>query len=274
MVPDGGLKKLLNGAGFVFQLAVEAQIADNRRTFQCNDLIREHPWFHKQLQNSGFIDLVVTKGVGRFVVECKRSKNARWVFLDTAPGGSRTSAAQVYWHCRLSESKVAGGWDDVGIFPECPESQFCCIRGAEDNKQVLLDRICSDLVAATEALSAEELEFDASDFGQHYVYMPVLVTNAELVVGNFDPSTVNLGSGEVEDASFEVVGAVRYRKALTAVSATASVSSLVESNARNERTVFIVNATHLIDWLKNWKPVPRDSFRGFVWDQVKRQFGA
>ena len=270
---DKGLNKLLNATGFAFQLAVEAQVRKNMGSLNCQNIIREHPWFNPRHQASGFIDIVVEKGLGRFVLECKRTKNGAWVFLSPKPKGVNSIVAKCHWTCLLDETHSIQEWSEVGIVPECPESQFCSIRGTGEGKTAMLDRIGSELVVATEALGKEELSQQNHRAIPHLIYLPVIVTNAELYVGNFDPNSVDINTGLVEESEFSKVGAVRYKKALGyCVPNPGKALNLGESNAESERTVFVVNSGYLVEWLTKWDMLPEYHWSLFPWDQARKRF--
>ena len=133
--------------------------------------------------------------------------------------------------------------------------------------------MASELVAATEALAEEESRMQKQFSGFHYVYFPIIVTNAELVVGKFDPTDVDMETGQLDAVDFEVVEAVHYRKALSVGNGIDAIGkSFLESNQLRERSVFVVNSKHLVDWFGEWKLIPEFHWSGFPWDVARRNY--
>jgi hypothetical protein len=123
----------------------------------------------------------------------------------------------------------------------------------------MLERICYELLDSVESLSEEQMSTEP-ELSQHYpehkaVYVPVVVTNTELVVCHFEPQEVDLSEGVLEDShgEFESVPFVRFQKNFTTRFATSRVPmSLEEVNKENQRTVFVVHSPSLPDFLRLW----------------------
>lgn len=85
-------------------------------------------------------------------------------------------------------------------------------------------------------------------------FVPTLVTNAELRVCLFDPKDVNLDRGELatSDAEFESVPFIRFRKSIGSRYDTSEPAGvdLQKSNLRRERSLFVVQALHLAQFLR------------------------
>ena len=78
------LQRLVNSSGFPFQLRVAQEI---RRVEQLawSVISEEHPWNDPPTSRDGFIDLIIGQNTNhdlhRMVIECKRTRDADWVFL-------------------------------------------------------------------------------------------------------------------------------------------------------------------------------------------------
>jgi hypothetical protein len=120
----------------------------------------------------------------------------------------------------------------------------------------MLERVAADVVSSTEALATEERPRLQSEQSLR-LYGSVVVTTATLKVCTFSAATVSLADGHLPDADagFVDVPFVRFRKQLS-VHATPSPTdgrSGWESFARaKEHTVFVVNASHFENFLRQW----------------------
>src|SRR5258706_12141810 len=73
-------RSIVDSSGFAFQLAVERFVGAAESPFTV--LTTEHAWTHPRTGDSGFADIVLADPKGtRLVVECKRARGGRWVFL-------------------------------------------------------------------------------------------------------------------------------------------------------------------------------------------------
>ena len=85
--------------------------------------------------------------------------------------------------------------------------------------------------------------------------------NAQLTMKCANPDT-----GMINDAEFEVVPYLRFRKSLSTIKAPLVQSkSLAESAQLQERTVFIINSTHLGAFLKETE-ILLSGFGKWPWD--------
>lgn len=258
------LKRLINASGYAFQLAVES-LAENCSNDGFKVVAREHPWLHSEAGTGGFIDFVVEKNSVRFLVECKRTTDAEWLFLVPRHDYMAASLFDCYWCSVLEPGKRIADWDPVWLHPKHPISQFCCVRGRGEAQVAYLDNIAAGLVYASEALAAVEATLEKSAFGDRTaVYLPVVVTNATLQVAEFDPTTVDLRSGRLDTCSCEQASVVRYRKAFDPrPPRTSSARSIKEVNERSQRSIMVVNVDHFADLLgalqfvqSNWSGMP------------------
>lgn len=88
--------------------------------------------------------------------------------------------------------------------------------------------------------------------------IPVVVTNAQLFTCTFDPTEMDLGTGDLPaSATFKPAEFVRYRKAFRqgAGLATVDEKDVAGAVAEGERTVFVVGSRHLIPFLARLRQV-------------------
>ncbi|MCY7351297.1 MAG: hypothetical protein LH606_11610 [Cytophagaceae bacterium] len=150
-------------------------------------------------------------------------------------------------------------WCEGQAEPETHESQFCVWpNDRESNKgQSMLETLAGDVLASAEGLGEEYIRLHQFEKGYNIVdkmIIPVIVTNVDLFICKFKPETLDLLSGTLkeENAEVEKVPYIRFRKTLTK-SYSEFLGSLRLANKARERTVFIVNVEHLVDFLSKWK---------------------
>ena len=191
------------------------------------------------------------------VIECKRVKQTSWVFLIPKPElGQRPSQR---YHARLWETKYTDGefskfdWRNWAADPSSFESMFCAIPGQDRGRQNLLERIAAELTEAIEVFAFHDRICRTAGYNYHLLYIPVIVTTANLVISYFDPKTISLEDGNLPpDSHFEIVPVVRFRKSLTTEVPSLRERNIQEVHDMTQRTVFIVNAARFHEFLENW----------------------
>jgi hypothetical protein len=209
------------------------------------------------------------------VVECKRV-DADWIFLGGPEADQSPRHGRFLWMRTIITPKHFPQ-KSFQTFAEFPlihglhHSEFCVIEG-QGKEKPLLERISGDLLQATAALADEDSN-TARQLPQSAVciYVPVVVTTASLVHSPVEPEAVSISDGRVDQAGFEEVPAVLFRKSLAAETARRrDASTLNLSKQVRERSVLVVhgeNASEILanfevnwDWLKN-------EYRGrFPWE--------
>lgn len=250
---DNKLLKLVNSAGFLFQLRIQEEIERIPGRYRKSVLAREYRWNDLETGHEGFIDLVIAVGTNsKMVVECKRVRDAEWIFL-VPSRAEETRRTRVLWTKKNDETRQCAAWDQLALTPQSLESEFCIVRGQSGDQQPMLERLSSIVVRSAEALASEELNYGESMELQFY--FPVIITTASLRVCRFQSSDIDLLSGELGDADFEEVPFIRFTKSLSSTLSNSRLPSKLSDSAReNQRTVFVVNANKLSDVLmKNWE---------------------
>lgn len=251
-------RSIADSSGFPLQLRVAEVVKSSKKW---RPFLEEHPWQLKETNTNGFIDLIINakeNEVQSMVLECKRIRQAPWVFLiPKVDPGERTHAR--LWHSSHNGTKWTNfGWRDLQAMPESYESKYCAIPGHEHGRRTLLERTAAELVESIEALAIQEKQLEetqaALQFGIHRIYIPVIVTTAELRVALFEPRAISLNDGSLPgDTSFKPVPFLRFRKSLTSRVNSTGEHSLKTAHEATERTVFIVNAEGLLEFLQRWE---------------------
>ena len=114
---DPDLVHLVNAAGFLFQLKIEHEISTTHSSHGKSVLAREHRWVHPRNGQEGFIDLLITAGTNaKIVIECKRVRDAEWIFLAHHDTKS-TKSARVLWTKRFTDDRQGAAWDEFALEP-------------------------------------------------------------------------------------------------------------------------------------------------------------
>lgn len=258
---NANLRKLVNASGFLFQLRIEEEIRNTqgRRNNKWGVIAREHRWSDDKFGREGFIDLILESRICRIVIECKRVKEGNWVFL--LPNENKpTTLARLLWSHQKKDRASISGYDDFIFSPESPESNFCIIRGQGEKDPPMLERISSNLLQSIECLADEELEIRAAtELGSARLYIPMIITNATLLSCRFDVNEIEMSTGKIEKTLFEPVPFIKFRKNMsTNRTTTRKAGDLREANIENERTVLVVNANVIGNYLEELS-IPKSS---------------
>jgi hypothetical protein len=252
--------KTVNASGFLYQLRIE-HVLRGLRNQGVAVVAREHAWSDGGAE-AGFADLVAKVGRLRFVIECKRPRGAKWYFLADQDPDPEAPLVRALWTCLyldhrhrqqpdLAPIPKSGVEDWVGGPPGIWESAFCVVRGQEAERP-LLERTAWSLLAATEAIAAESLH-QARIEDDEAIWIPVIVTAAELYVCRVEPGEINLESGELPTVKAKPVDWLLFRKPLR-LELTADfdpkvtrldASGVDKASADRERSVIVVRGTSL-----------------------------
>lgn len=264
MRSDDDLSKLINQSGYPLQIAVDQQVRDQSDQHGWSVLYREHGWKHVDGQ-SGFIDLALEHrdGSSVLVVECKRVLEADWLFIEPSPVATPTLNTRLWAVNTENHGKKYSGYFDALAKPESRESSFCVIAGQDPKSRPLLERLAAELTAATEALAIEEQPIITKRRYGLRMYVAVVVTTARLHMSEFDPRQVNIPLGEAQAVSHREVQWIRFRKQLSSEFAVPPRNTdwdFSELALAKEKQVFIVNVSHLTDFLRRWQVIDRSLY--------------
>lgn len=247
--------KTANSSGFPLQIAVVHAVNESEKW---RVLFEEHPWQSDRTGAQGFIDIVaVTKnGYNALVMECKRVKQTAWVFLIPKESPSPRSQAKIWESWQRDSKWDKYGWENWQVEPSSYQSQYCAIPGQEQGRQNLLERTASELIDSVEALAEQERLIQKQNGTNSFycVYIPVIVTTAQLFVSYFDPASISLTDGSLPaDVSIESIPFIRFRKSLAFCSLSTSVKSIQDHHIVSEHTIFVVNADHLPKFMSQFE---------------------
>ena len=247
-----------NGSGFPLQIAAAAAIEKSKHW---RVLVQEHSW-RSESGVEGFIDIIAVNEKSQpyfevLVIECKRVRQAGWVFLvPKLPPTDRRQA--VIWGTQWANGGWRHfGWENWPCDPPSPQSEYCAISGQEQGRKNLLERSTSELIESVEALAAQEKSLQRRVKGKDgfsRMYIPVLVTTAKLIVACFEPESISLEEGTLpKDTTTKEVPYVRFHKGLGTYKEQLTANTIKEIHSLNQRTVFVVNAESLPSFLNDFE---------------------
>lgn len=248
--------KVVNASGFPFQLRVADLVEKTASRHGWRVLAREHPWTDPETGKASFIDLALARDREsvRLIVECKRAQEGQWIFLlpKTAPPSTERTRCLATFNAKNGRKTTE--WAECSFEPPSVESSFCVVRGTGEGDRPLLERLAALASRATESFGAQELAVERTgSFDIQTIYVPVIVSNAELFVCRFDPADIDITTGFLppNGVSFETTSMVRFRKPLTTPIDLSGFEDVGSVNWAAGRTVFVVNATALPDCFRD-----------------------
>lgn len=245
-----------NGSGFPLQIAT---ISIVNQSEHWRVILEEHPWHIKDAGSEGFIDVVALnrkRNLEVMVIECKRVRQSGWVFLVPKSPPTLRTQATAWVSQRIDQKWAKYGWENWPADPSSYLSYYCAIPGQEQGRKNLLERVASDLIDSIEGLANQEKELHSrpgiANFSR--VYIPVVITTAQLFVAHFDPTAISIHDGSLpKETPVEEVPYVRFRKSLATNFEYESASSVMDIHGMSERTIFIVNAENLPKFLAEFE---------------------
>lgn len=246
------LNNLVNSSGYPFQIAIEEEIKHHRNIHGWSIYLREHPWRNKEDGSEGFIDLIIGKGVVRFVIECKRLKEGIWIFPVYHENQKEVDKFKSCWSYNEPDKEPNIGWGELSMPPSSPQSDFCIIHGQDEKAKPMLERIGGFLISSVEAYGYEEILAEGHpNLDNLRLLIPCIVTSAKLKICNFKPSEISIKDGTVKDAQFKEVPYIRFRKNLVVqgIQQSSKAIRLKELDKQMERSILIINSVHFTEFL-------------------------
>lgn len=269
MATDPELLRIANDSGFPLQIALQHSVSASTATHGWQARHTEHAWTNSADNQSGFIDLVVRDrhDCANFVIECKRVRNATWLFFNSSGSANPRRHCKSWVTCYRGGQIDKFGWNEVPIDPPTPEAQYCAVRGQSTNdKNTFLERVAGEVVSSTEALAVEERNYRRENEDLTRFYFNAIVTTARLKFAEFAPGHLSVTDGTLADATFHDVPFVRVRKQFSMRPANLTPADWLrhdDPDYRRENTIFVINADSLNDFLAQFD-IPSSTFRQFV----------
>ncbi len=261
MEKDSPLKQI-NSSGFPFQMRVEQEIKDSYQTHKWFSIGLEQHWKNVDWGTEGFIDIVLEKPnsyplTDYMVIECKRISGGKWIFLKLKSQENKINDS-IFSYCQ-SNDKPQLKWNKKNFKPDSFVSSFCAVPGQNNKDTPMLERVSEKLLDSLESLATKQrgiLTSSAEPFHFKSRFIPVIITNAELVVCEFESSDIDLLDGVLKNKNrnFKPVSFLRFQKSFTTRYTTENIPmNLKEANKEDERTIWIVHAPSISDFLKQWE---------------------
>jgi hypothetical protein len=243
---------IVNGSGYPLQIHLESLIDSTVDSHGWRVLVSEHRWVDPVSDEEGFIDMVLEHWSYqvRLVLECKRVAGS-WIFLLPAVKPVKKQETRVL---KAQYDPPSFLWEDFRIQPESHQSRYCVMEVGGKKDSRTLEKMSGELLISLECLAQEEMSLGKHG-GTRMHYLPVIVTTAQLQKCCFDPRTVNIADGTIApaDSHIDGVDCVRFRKNLATHLPYAKPlpPDLRESSGENDRTVLVVQADHLMEFLSS-----------------------
>jgi hypothetical protein len=237
-------------------MAVEEGIKESERSHGWGVLSHEHPWSDNR-RDSGYADLLIRKRfeesvphvVAIAVIECKKRQQEAWVFqVDAASAQPREEIVTLGIQPRPSGATQA--WGVCKLAPATIEAEYCAVGTGGDRR--ILERWLGGLLSSVGALGNQLHSSGVASRTNEtvFVFVPVLVTTAQLVICRVEKAGVDLESGRLKAGAFEIVPWLRFHKPLS--QPMVQGDDLATLRRKTERTVLIVNAGRVTDVLAGW----------------------
>lgn len=276
--PDHKLQTYVNSTGFPLQIAIKHAVNTEFKQWSEEGWkvqFSEIPWRNEGSNSSGFIDLVIQDepNTQAVIVECKRVRDSDWIFLCPSPSSSSKHNSKPWITYVENQNVKHFGWVEASVNPSSYQSEFCIIPGSDPKSKSLLERAAADLIESIEAFSIEELSLHKASSEYFRIYYPVIVTTAEIKVCKFNRSDIEIQNGEIGKSEFVTVPYVRFSKCLTThdTKDTTKGTTISETMKEKERTVFVVNSSKFIEFLRDLS-IDRNSIKGIVKGYAAHRF--
>lgn len=244
------LEKIVDGSGFPLQLKLE-EIYDDTQGWMVEG--QELYW---EIENhSGFIDTIYGNNnlTRKIITEVKKTSGGEWLFMADKKSGKKGGRMVTLWQGPGGTKDQSLEWRDSNFGYVKEKSAFCIVSG-QDERNPMLERLCTQLLMATEAFAKKQFKNrDKNSTLRPVTYYPVIVTNSPLYLCLYDSSKVDLDSGTIDgDKQFKEVKSIIFQKPFW--SSIESVnhnnySSQFELNVAQDRSVLIVHSTEFFNFL-------------------------
>ncbi|MGB8857304.1 MAG: hypothetical protein WCC58_11635 [Burkholderiales bacterium] len=245
--------EIVNQSGFPLQIGIAHQVRQTKESHGWNVIYTEHSWTNSTNETSGFIDIVLENKQGNLVlvIECKRLLDSEWIFLNQGHEIKARNHAKVWITKGVQGNPSICDWNDFAIDPASPESDFCVVRGQDNNSRPMLERLAAGVISSIEGFAFEQLPLvGRTGRAKVIIFIPIIVTTAKLKICTFEPDKITLGDGTIKEEKLQEVPYIRFRKQLSTAHYHVNLDySHSDQASAKERTVFVVNAEKLIEFL-------------------------
>ncbi|MCC6458049.1 MAG: hypothetical protein IT328_24050 [Caldilineaceae bacterium] len=251
------LLDIVNGQGYLLQEAVEHLVrrGDRQQVGAWSMVSREHYWEHANRQQSGYVDLIIDSDEFVGVVECKRyAQETPWIFLCPKSAPPEMGYSSLHWAYRSQHDDIGTGFDKFLHRPGSYVANFCVVDGQAKEKP-MLERVAGNLFYSVEALAAQYMSLPNLQGGAS-VFLPIIITTAQLYVCKYDNKEIDPVSGtlQLDHAQFETVPFIRFHKVFTNTDIDLdSIERFSEIEERQSQTVIVVQAGSLARFLSECK---------------------
>ena len=234
----------LLASGFPFQTAVADAV---RKAEGWQVVAEEWPW-----QDAGadrFLDVVASKGEVTLAIEAKKSDKDVFTFLSDAPKDKVTDwwRGLVLTQVKDSTARMELDCRTWKAAPTSTIAKFCVVATSKTGDQRLLERDAQLLVRGTRAYGLRirrTFHPRAGEFDRPFI--PVLVTNAELFVAEYERESVSMETGQLrlKETTITPVDWARFAKPFLAD----------RDQDFGDVVVFVVRAPKLTEFLRLIEP--------------------
>lgn len=254
-------EEIVNQSGYPLQIRLEDWINETYKRHKWKVLVSEHRWVNSETKDEGFIDLVLENANEdkKLVIECKRIIG-NWIFLlPQVQFNEKYNIKALIADYDQNNNFFYTYWKDTFLTPQSNEATFCVMETGGKRDSRTLENLSGELLLSLEHLVVEETKLYSKFFEKmsnpsrfSIVYLPVIVTTANLHLMNFDPSKIDIKTGKVIKNDLAPVEFIRFRKNLaTSIDPTRPDNSTLDDiNRENDRTVFVVQAKSFITFLE------------------------
>jgi len=255
--PNVPLIQAVDKSGFPFQLAVTRELKKLGQKHSWPVVVPEVP------VGDTFADIVLRRPGFLGVVECKRVEEEKWHFLVPKGASANVGRCRIEWHnpraaelpmhAKLSRNPATRVFCSECVMAEGSyESSVCVVPKGKAVPS--LEAVCGELLDTVHALGDKfELKYD----NEPNYLIPVIVTNAELSVCEYDADALDINLGRLGAADFKSADFIRFRKTLVSRGSNDyewdRLVTLGEWTSDRERTVFVVTPKGLNQFLAGFR---------------------
>ena len=257
--PNTPLIEAVAKSGFPFQLAVLRELRKLGEIHSWPVVATEVPIGEE------FADIVLLRPGLLGVIEAKRVEGEKWHFLVPKGASSNVGRCRIEWHNpRAAKLPLMA---TISIHNQATKvfcSECNMAEGSYESSVAVLPKgkavhsleaLSDDLLSLTHALGDMfALKYDKR---QPTYLIPVVVTNAALMVCEYDVDSLDIDLGQLGQADFKPVDFVRFRKTLVSRASNDyewdRQMTLEDWTSDRERTVFVVSPKGLNQFLSGFR---------------------